>query len=241
MPIEASRVSAVIPISDRLWRTSVPSLFGASSSCLLLGSSVPAWYAPAYRRVALVGLAIPDLHPVPHAEHHHLLADPDRFAQPLRDRHAALPVELRLVGRAEEQPCVRAAVGVGKGRGRDLVGTPLPFDPGEARTGSRPGRWSARRRPRTPRGTARQRHPALGVELIAVRAEQFGHASSPFLHFGPRLCHQHSTASTANSVEQMGSVARRERRERRGTSGEETGPVQLEAGSPPSRARAGRG
>ena len=56
MPIDASRVSAVMPISERLWRTSAPSVAArpslgrwSSVPCApyLLGSSAPVWYASA--------------------------------------------------------------------------------------------------------------------------------------------------------------------------------------------------
>lgn len=45
MPIDASNVTAVIAISERLCRTSVPSLFGKLSLHYLLGSSAPVEYA----------------------------------------------------------------------------------------------------------------------------------------------------------------------------------------------------
>src|SRR5207344_2871428 len=82
-----------------------------------------------------------------------------------------------------------------------------------------------------------QRHPALRVQLIAVRAEQFGHASSPFLHFDPPLCHYYSTGSTADQRKGGVSCRRsieRQRPTRGGTGGEGLLQVVLPAGLEPA-------
>ena len=96
----------------------------------------------------------------------------------MRERALLFGGEVRLGG----SPGVGTTVVVGKGEGRNLLGASLPLGPGEdIQTAVLADRQPAAvgERLTEPR---RQRYPALGVELIAVRAEQFGHASSPFLH-----------------------------------------------------------
>ena len=142
-------------------------------------------------------------------------------------------------------PRVRTAVGVGKGEGRDLVGTPLPLGPGEAEQAAVLAEGQPARRPRTHRGTSPAARPCPWgrADSCACRAVRPRLLPFPPLcpTFMPLLLHW------VNS-------GQRERCVRCGRSGEgrcrclgarRGDHVRLardtSAGSPPSRARAGRG
>src|SRR5437899_4179476 len=205
--IDARSVNAVIAINDRLWRTSSLNFRGCSIDPCLSRSAGGRRSARALARlqcsglirarvgglVAFVAGAVPYLHPIAHPEHDDVLLDPHAVTKSLGDREATLSIELCFVRRAEEQPPVRTPGRVGKGERCDLIGSALPLGAGEDEEAA----VLADREPR-PVGErltepSRQGHTPLRVELVAVRAEQFGQAFSPFLHWGPRLSHSHST------------------------------------------------
>src|SRR5581483_7769771 len=145
--------------------------------------------------VALVGVSGPDLHPVVHPEHHGLLANPHLRPQSLRDQQASLGVELHGLGLAEEHPRVRAPFGVGEGKLADLTRPALPFGPGEAEQAPVLPEREHRALGERLTEPGGQADPAFRVELVAVRAEQFGHASSPSPPLLSTLCHLYSTRS----------------------------------------------
>src|SRR2546425_9394289 len=205
--IDARSVNAVIAINDRLWRTSSLNFRGCSIDPCLSRSAGGRRSARALARfqcpglirarvgglVAFVAGAVPYLHPITHPEHDDVLVDPHAVTKALRDREPTLSIELGFVGRAEEQPPVRTPGHVGKGERCNLLGSALPLGAGEDEEAA----VLADREPRAvgERLTkpSRQGHTPLRVELVAMRAEQFGQAFSPFLHLGPRLSHSHST------------------------------------------------
>ncbi len=69
-----------------------------------------------------------------------------------------------------------------RGKDADLVGASLPLGPGEDVEAAVLAHGDPAAVHEGGPELRRQRDPAFRVELVAMRAEQFGHASSPFLH-----------------------------------------------------------
>src|SRR4029453_6387352 len=117
--------------------------------------------------------------PARDAEPDRLLADPCLVPQALGHQQTPLSVERHRLRLAEEHPRVRAALRVGEGEVADLDRPRRPLGPGEAEeTPVLPERQDGTVGERLTEPTGQADAP-LRVELIAVRAEQFGHASSP--------------------------------------------------------------
>src|SRR3954468_15378790 len=181
MPRTRPVETAVHSRSQRLSRTST----FRSRSIVILSPTGPITALPANARrdrpglvrtavaglVALVRLAVPDLHAVEHADHHRLLADADLAAQPLRDEQTPLGVEVHRLGLAEEHPRVGARLGIGEREVADLARALLPLGPGEAEETAvlAERQHGAVRQDVTE--PSRQADPALRVERVAMRAE----------------------------------------------------------------------
>src|SRR5262245_59785130 len=146
----------------------------------------------------------PDLQPLPHPEHHDLAGEPGAGPQDLRDGQPALSVEVRPLGVAEEHPGVVPTLPAPERRGTHLPAAAAPLLAG---VGEQAPILSESQEDPVRELIAEllwQRDAALGVELIAVLAEQFRHRSSLLLHRVPLLYHPQSTASRGRSRKREG-------------------------------------